>query len=275
MNKAFAYLFFGLTLLALNSCADNPDTGTLEPIGVVEFNFEENFSETGNSLILNLKTEQEYDCFNYTISYTISENAPYTLNIFGVFISENCITSSGPATARIDLGEFKVGSHDFVIVNQQHQAHFTLDLSEEFITVSEPLDEQKNTSFAIHPEHLQIRRVPNNTLFGQMTFVGLSNWDAASSFMNALDKSGAIRISMPAGEYGHFYVHEGYERFLVKPEKFKILDEETAFFAVPLYYEFTDDFSQLSFLVDQYVGSVDQMRINLFHTSGWSKISLD
>src|SRR5687767_2744852 len=114
-------LLFIFSLLFFAACDKEDDSLDGGPIdSTIQISAKET-SSTGE-IILNCKTEKEYECFNNKISTTkrIGQN---TIEIsFEKITGENkCATATGPATAEINLGALAVGEYHLTLETMDAQ----------------------------------------------------------------------------------------------------------------------------------------------------------
>lgn len=69
------------------------------------------FNMDGN-VILRAETEEQYPCFNYSITHTVSNSQrDISIEFHNVHIPSICMDAFGPAVAIIDLGKLEPGDH--------------------------------------------------------------------------------------------------------------------------------------------------------------------
>lgn len=79
-----------------------------QPIdSIIEIEMTEASLDNSGKIVLNCKTQKEYECFNYVIEYDrAGESAPFMITFQSVSLdsSGKCATAIGPARAEINLG---------------------------------------------------------------------------------------------------------------------------------------------------------------------------
>ena len=195
-----------LTILFSGSVFAQPGSGKLEAVeSGVTLKMEAPIMKDGSrKFYLDFRTNDVYECQNHFLDNEVRlEGNKLIVKIKGVKPMEPCITTMGPATARVDLTPLTAGKYKVrVIINRQvfkanlevSETHYDLEIGNE--------DPQL---FRIYNGRLNV--IPANSIWGVCAYEDPHMKAEAEKFMDEMLNAGAQPTEIPAGNYGEFYLH--------------------------------------------------------------------
>ncbi len=196
-------LFF---CMAFHSCRKNTppasSSGSYVPFdGKVVISMFETLDSTGAGRHLQLKchTTQIFGCCNFSLIYSISQTGnTFTIHFDNVYEPEICLTSTGPATATIDLGVLTNNNYNIYVTNGGLNTS-VLNVSKQSYIISGITGPV--VSYTIDT----LMRVPDNTIWGEVCYDSSGVYPALlSSFMDSLNAYGVETVSFAPGDYQYF-----------------------------------------------------------------------
>lgn len=154
-----------------------------------------------------LKTEKEYGCFNYSIPAEIKvEEKSIVIEILGIYKPDVCLAAIGPARTRIKLAQLS-GFYEINITNNNFSDKYNLLVTDSLIIIDgkETTDTKPSINF--------LWRYPENS-FVFLCGTTLSDSSLCGSFIDTLQSAVKLRefhfsdfaeIPYPTASQGYYY----------------------------------------------------------------------
>ncbi len=249
--------FLGISLLL--SCSRDDDTDF--PFTHIHLMHFENFSSQGRELVFYLETLEEFPCNNFQISTQVTTLRNYVeIHASNIDIPSYCITSIGPATRNLILGDTdqNMGSFSFWVNDLRHD--FNLTVNDESIDMVEGSFFDDRLTFVRE----KLMRIPDHTVWGYLVSDSIDKKIVLpDELMIIFEDYGAELLPLDEGDYHYFLVDEDQSVFF-----FSGGDNEIEGFTI--YFE--KDMEILADVFQEYLDIYDisHMNIRLFNTRGES-----
>ncbi len=254
-NFILLFLFFSLSACELAKLG--------EPIVVPDVADEfyvdwiENLSESGRSLELLIRTIEEEQCPDATISFDLNRySRGYYISLKDIVASTDCEVKSEPAIADISLGSVSDGNHKIQIdLKNSVKNEGSLQVASDYYS----LDMGPEDGILILNNVLY--KVPENAVWGYVRYRDTEDEAIAASFIDELAKK-SEEENFSAGYYGHFRIGlSGQIAILDQPISSRI---KTFLFSIP------SERATLSQLVESFRDEYgERIEIILFDGKGW------
>ena len=148
---------------------------------------------SSKALQLYFSTTKIYPCCNYPIdvSWKNSSNI-IDITFKGIIETDICLTAIGPATAMIDLGEFKNGTYQLNFHNEH------VKQSGELIVSSDSYKINFKENSLVHFTNIPLNKIPQNTIWIAINY---NEEKYLSSFLDAFMDLGVTEKSYLRGYY--------------------------------------------------------------------------
>lgn len=248
-------MLFAFTLLFI-SCSDE-DEKTF-PFSHLHLNFFEHFHPNEREMVFFLQTNETFPCNNFLISTSV-EQTPGVLEIHAdnLDIPNICITSIGPATRSLFLGETDQLPRKVIFWVKEDKHDFDMNIHQGFINVKRHSEAIGRLSFSRDT----LMRIPDNTVWGYVVKEKEKKVHSREKLMDEFMAHGAQPLTLEDGDYHYFEVEEEDVVFHSHD-----LNEKTQGFA----FWFDKELDLLFDAFQQYAEENEQMelRIRLFNTRG-------
>lgn len=159
-------LNIGISSLALTGCGDTigPEKTLLPVDSNIVFQVSEGYGAVGDPyprsdavtiprVVLKLRTAKEYGCSNYEIEYekTVSSDRVH-IQLLGTSIGPVCLTSTGPATARMFL-DFSTGSYELILASGSDIATFHVTVTDSALSITPSAEAFARSEYAVYWRH--------------------------------------------------------------------------------------------------------------------------
>lgn len=212
---------------------------------------------SGRNLIVKIESIKNEDCLNYRMDYFFSRTGNrLKISLNNIIKPTDCVPGEAPVKADVDAGSLPSGTYNFDIDFKslvENKGLLSVN-SESYL-----LDMKSEDGIVLLREELL--RVPDNTIWGYVTFQQGQDEAAANDFLTdvqALGKAPTYR----SGYYGHF---------TISPLDGKVfVDQQPTTSNIKTFLlEYTDNDTVLKNLLDEYRQSYNnRLTIRLINSKG-------
>jgi hypothetical protein len=253
-----------LCLLIVSSC-DNTDEIIVNPpvvtinsaINLTSF---ENLDPVASSFEFRCLTDSFYNCSNFSIDFVLSAYAD-TIDLAFTEISDPiiCLPAPGKANAIVNLGVLVNNTYQFPIAINNIIVPAQLIITDSTIEVIG--GDSTWTSF-LRPV---LRRVPANTVWGQVGYNLDVAVDSANTFFDSLVSIGAVTETLSTGSYGYFFFDSGGN-----PDSILELSSSIGTtYRIPYVYSYSGDTASLHSLITAYANQGNVVEVNVITSEGF------
>ncbi len=220
-----------LLLLIFVGCKKESTSNTKIDSNVVII-MREQLGRNQKTLLLVCTTEKSYGCSNRGIAYKINKtNDRIDITFNNIVYSEVCLTSLGPATTVIDLGDLQTGTYKLnVIINR------TVIKGELVVTPERYAISLANNTQLQLPEPV-LQRIPANTIWGTVGYHTTSSAATAQAAIDAFVQAGATVRTYSPGKYWYFTIDANGQ--ILPPQN------HGYWFVKPFIFQYVGDSNQL------------------------------
>lgn len=194
-------LTFGLSFFS--SCTSDDDKDN--PFTHIELNHYEQFSANKRELVFFLETQEVFPCNNFQINTQVSHNRDQVeIHADNIEIPSYCITSTGPATRSILLGNPDENPERFSFWVNSDRHDFNLLVNEDFVEIQKGQFFDKRLSFSRE----KLMRIPDNTVWGYLVSDAENKNNLPEGLLHIFGESGAELLNLNDGDYHYFQVEE-------------------------------------------------------------------
>lgn len=195
--------------------------------------------------LLRVQTNDAYECTNYAVEHDARlEGNKLLIKVKGIRRTKPCADGVGPAVGNIDLSELKLGEYKVrITINRQiFAANLTVD------STYFKFDIPSEDPLLLRIYNGRLNLIPGGTIWGKCEYGDAKSKVKAQKFMSDLEKVGARKTMLPAGNYDEFYLHQPgvTEQKTVKGESFEY----------PFVYSFSGGLAPLQELMNGYRGDL-------------------
>lgn len=266
MKKYLRYIAPIIFIVIINSCNKNEENKLQEEEIDVRTGFEENIKVIMNEKVdslnkvlnLNCYTETIYGCANYVIESTDSiKDKKITINFIRIITPNICLLSSEPASKIISFTGLSNNTYELEINFGTSKVSGQLSVTTSSIIVTIPT--QSKIQF-INPD---LKRIPNNTIYGTIHYDSASTSSLAQKFIDTLQLYGATPTLYLPGDYGQFEIDANGE--------IKQTPNDNHYFTRHYIFNYTNSSGQLRDLVKRFgINYPDLLSVILNTTKGES-----
>jgi hypothetical protein len=199
MKRQIIYVLTLFSLCVISSCKKTEVNSTFNEN--IKIKMTETVDSVKRTLSFNCYTEKIFECSNYGIenTYTLTNNK-ITLNFIKIITPNICLTSLGPSSTIINLNGLANKIYEIELNFGTNKITGQLNVtSGSFIAT---LPTQTKVEF-VNPD---LKRVPNNTIYGTIHYHSASTSSIVQNFIDTLQLYGATQTLYPQGDYGQFEI---------------------------------------------------------------------
>lgn len=156
---------------------------------------------SGRNLIVKIESIKNEDCLNYRMDYFFSRvGNRLKISLNNIIKPADCIPGEAPVKAGVDAGSLPSGTYEFDIDFKslvENKGRLSVN-AESYL-----LDMKSEDGIVLLRNELL--RVPNNTIWGYVTFQQGQDEAIANEFLTDLEALSKT-VTYPAGYYGHFTI---------------------------------------------------------------------
>lgn len=190
-----------IALVLFFSC--NDDQEPEHSFQKITLSYFEQFEQDTRSLIMSLETTEEFSCSNFTIQADINrsdDQIDITTN--NIELPNVCINNLGPATRIFNLGDAATIPSDFTIWINNNKHDFSLNVSDEMLTVKKGAVFNENLEF----QKDSIHRIPDNVVWGYIVNNQDTRFDNMDQLISFFKNNDIDPLILDNGDYYHFTV---------------------------------------------------------------------
>ena len=205
-------------------------------------------------------TDSLYDCTNYQIEFLLDTNAD-TFDLIFTEIDRPgvCLPGNGRAFAIINLGDLANGTYQLPITVNNVVASSDLVVTD---STFEVIGGDSTWTKFLRPV---LRRIPANTIWGQVGYNLIAAFDSAKTFFDSLVSISAVAETLSTGSYGYFYF-DGTG----KPDSIlEISSSIGTTYRIPYVYTYTGDTATLHSLITAYANQGNVVEVNVITSEGY------
>ncbi len=192
---------FGLSLFS--SCSGDDDKD--HPFTHIELNHYEQFHANKREMVFFLETLEAFPCNNFQINTQVSHNRDQVeIHADNIEIPSYCITSTGPATRSILLGNPDENPERFSFWVNDYRHDFKLLVNENFLELEKGQFFEKRLSFSRE----KLLRIPDNTAWGYLVSDTDNKSNLPDDLIDIFEEIGAELLTLSDGDYHYFQVEE-------------------------------------------------------------------
>ncbi|MGH8015020.1 MAG: hypothetical protein ACREBV_02395 [Candidatus Zixiibacteriota bacterium] len=205
-------------------------------------------------------TDSIYSCANYDIDFELDTVADtFQLTFTDIFRPAICVPPDGKAFAVVNLGELTDGTYQLPVT-----VNAVVALAEITVTDSTFEITGGDSTWTDFPRPI-LRRIPANTIWGQVGYSIMSALDSANSFFDSLASIGATPETLSMGSYGYFYFDGAGN-----PDSILELGSTIpATNRIPYVYTYSGDTATLHNLVTAYANQGNVVEVNVITSEGF------
>lgn len=203
---------------------------------------------------LNFRTNDVYECSNHHLTNDVKlEGDKLIIKIKGIRAGKPCLEEMGPATAKIDLSTLTKGNYKVKFWVNRQSFKGKLEVAEGHYDLR--VDDEDPALLRIYNGRLNL--IPANTVWGICAYADPAKKAEARKFMAEMQKAGAQKAAIAAGNYGEFYLHHdgATSEKVVKGDQYEY----------PFVYSFAGDMAALKEVASAYR---DKVRVTLKNSKG-------
>ncbi|MBS1621791.1 MAG: hypothetical protein JST10_07220 [Bacteroidetes bacterium] len=199
MKRQFTYILSIIFLFVISSCKKPEVNSSFEEN--IKIKMTETVDSVNRVLNLNCFTEKIFECSNYGIeaTYTLTDNK-ITINFIRIISPNICLTSLGPASTIISLNGLANKTYELEINFGANKIAGQLNVTTDSFVATLP------TQTKVQFVNSDLKRIPNNTIYGQVHFHSASTSSLVQKFIDTLQLYGATPTLYPQGDYGQFQI---------------------------------------------------------------------
>ena len=202
----FQSLFIDLLTSGLSffsSCSRDDDKDN--PFTHIEINHYEQFNANKRELVFFLETLEVFPCNNFLINTQVSRNGDHIeIHADNIEIPSYCLTSTGPATRSILLGNPDENPERFSFWVNDDRHDFKLLVNEKFLKIEKGQFFKNRLSFSKE----KLMRIPDNTVWGYLVSDTENKSNLPDDLLNIFEEFGAELLPLNDGDYHYFQVEE-------------------------------------------------------------------
>jgi len=199
MKRQIIFILTLISFCVISSCKKTEVKSTFDEN--IKIKMTETVDSVKRILSLNCYTEKIFECSNYGIetNYTLSDNK-ITINFIKIVTPNICLTSLGPASTIISLNGLSNKTYELELNFGANKINGQLNVTAGSFIATLPT--QTKVQFA-NPD---LKRVPNNTIYGTVHYHSASTSSIVQKFIDTLQLYGATPTLYPQGDYGQFQI---------------------------------------------------------------------
>ncbi|MCB2409085.1 hypothetical protein [Hymenobacter lucidus] len=191
------FIYPAFALLTLLSSCDTEKTAEPTIAGHIQLRALEGRTPQGRALFLSFQDEGQYACSNYGLSTDYQRTGPELSFAFSGAIepADICLTSIGPARARVDITTLPEGSYPLRLRVGSRSTTGTLELQSSYVRLSTADPSLVEVTL---PE---LRFMPAKTIWGAATTALPASQVSVEVLRDSLQRLGATPTTLPPGTY--------------------------------------------------------------------------
>lgn len=220
----------------------------------------EKLDPLGATFEMRCLTDSIYPCANYSVGFELDTIADtLKLTFIEIFSPSVCVPPDGPAFSLINLGDIANGTYQFPITVNTVVASAVITVTDSTIVITGGDSTWTNFTRPV------LRRIPDNTIWGQVGYNAANAVDSANTFFDSLVSIGATVDTLSEGSYGYFYFDNAGN-----PDSILELGPSIGTtFRIPYVYHYTGDTAVLHSLVTAYANQGNVVEINVITSQGF------
>jgi len=204
-------------------------------------------------------TDSIYDCSNYSIDFElVTAGDTFKLNFNELFRPAFCVPPDKEAFALVNLGELTNGTYQLPVTVNNIVATAVLTVTDSTFEITG--GDSTWTNFT----RPTLRRIPANTIWGQIGYPSVAAYDSAISYLDSLLNIGAAPLMLTGGSYGYFW-------FDGSGNPDSILELGTTIpsaLTIPYVHTYAGDTAALHSLVTLYANQGNVVEVNVITSDG-------
>jgi len=265
MNKsALPILCFSLWLWLVWGCDNTREVIVNPPVvainSAINLTSFENLDPVAPTFELRCLTDSLYPCDNFSIEFVLNASSD-TIDLTFIEISSPviCLPSFGQAYAIINLGVLANNTYQFPITVNNVKVSAQLIVTDSTIGV---IGGDSTWTNFLRP---LLRRIPANTIWGQVGYNLIAALDSAKTFFDSLTSIGATPETLSTGSYGYFYFNGSGN-----PDSILELGPSIGTnFRIPYVYSYAGDTATLHSLITAYTNQGNVVEVNVITSEGY------
>ncbi len=220
----------------------------------------ENLDPVARTFEFHCLTDSLYSCSNFSIDFLLSVSADtFDLTFTELSAPLICLPSEGKAYSVVHLGDLANNTYQFLITVNNVTVPVQLIVTDSTI---ETIGGDSTWTNLLRPV---LRRIPANTIWGQVGFDLIAALDSAKTFFDSLISIGAIPETLSTGSYGYFYF-DGTGN----PDSIKELSASIGTtYRIPYVYSYSGDTAALHSLINAYSNQGNVVEVNVITSEGY------
>ncbi len=255
MRKILFITFLALNAVIFSSC--NSDEEPEDSFQYINLEFFEQFTLEGSEIIFNLQTIETFPCSNFSLKTTVTSSGNHTdINITNIDVPDICVTSLGPATQQLHLGDFNNVSSQFSVWVNEKRHDFAFETTEKTIKVKPGNRFEGNLFFTFD----SLLRIPDNTVWGYVVSSSESSKNEIwNQILDAFYETGAEEMTLNDGNY-YFFSVQNQEIY------FETVKDQP----ITFYFRFENPIDELISIYERVIQNYEQsgLQIRIFNTKG-------
>ncbi len=263
--KSILILILGLFLwlLFVLGC-NNTDEVIIGPVvqtinSAINLTSFENLDPIAATFEFRCLTDSLYDCNNYQIDFLLDTNADtFALTFTEMFRPSICIPGNSNAFAIVNLGALANGTYQLPVTVNTVIAPAQLIVTDSTFEITG--GDSTWTNF-LRPV---LRRIPANTIWGQVGFNLFAAIDSANSFLDSLVSIGAVAETLSTGSFGYFY----FDNSGTPDSILELGSSIGTTYRIPYVYTYAGDTATLHSLITAYANQGNVVEMNVITSQG-------
>lgn len=220
----------------------------------IKIRMSENIDSVPRQLNFHCFTEKIFPCSNYYLqsSFSITSDK-VTIHFIKVIEPGICLTSTGPASTIINLGNLQNKNYELEINVGNRKVSGELAVTSGYFKVTLPA--QTSVEF-IKP---QLNRIPDNIIFGTVGYHSDTTGLIVQKFLDSLQYFGAVKANYTTGDY---------ESFQIDSDGKIIQTQDPGYYFTRYFiYDYTKESGQLRDLVKRFGTTYPDLLVITLNTS--------
>ncbi|MFM2376529.1 MAG: hypothetical protein RLZZ165_1626 [Bacteroidota bacterium] len=205
--------------------------------------------------MLEITTNDVYECSNFGVETHVNrKGGKVGVRVLGVRRTSPCAPGFGVAKGVIDLSALREGEYrvTFTINLQLFRTRLVVGATHYDFLIPERIDRG-----LLRIDNWRLNKIPEGTIWGECAYEGAARKDTVRRFMEELVRAGAAKTTLPAGDYGDFFLHEAGTTEPRSTQKDS--------FVHPFVFSYTGKLPPLQAVMDSFQG---ELRITLKNDKG-------
>lgn len=227
----------------------------------------EDLEADGREFFILVETINHQTCSNYELEYNVSSSNLTTYQRITLALTDltppaDCIDVIAPAKAKIPIGSLAPGSYNFRINLKDAIVN-----NGQLVVSEEEYKLEMITDNGFELKRSELKRIPNQTIWGFVAYDDFSDQAAADDFIQVLSEMNSIvdidnREGYSAGYYGYFSLAQ---------QELELLNEDIAErYTIPFIFSHEEDLTSVMEHIDATCSDSPTLNIKLYTDKGVS-----